>query len=105
MCASSTATTASPLENNTGKPILVPGYDGEPYLRFTTDAVYRNERSPATYLNEERYGEIELPARANAEAKPERKKVADSGYYEWHDHRIHWMSPVPPPQVRAAEDR
>ena len=93
------------LRNETGKTILVPGYDGEPYLRFTTDAVYRNERSPATYLNEERYGEVELPARANAEAKPEWKKVADSGYYEWHDHRIHWMSPVPPPQVRAAEDR
>jgi hypothetical protein len=62
MCASSTATTASPLENNTGKPILVPGYDGEPYLRFTADAVYRNERSPATYLNEDRYGGVELPA-------------------------------------------
>jgi hypothetical protein len=93
------------LRNETGKTILVSGYDGEPYLRFTADAVYRNERSPATYLNEERYGDVELPARADAKAAPEWKQVADSAYYEWHDHRIHWMSPVPPPQVRAAEGK
>jgi hypothetical protein len=93
------------LRNETGKTILVSGYDGEPYLRFTADAVYRNERSPATYLNEERYGDVELPARADAKAAPEWKQVANSAYYEWHDHRIHWMSPVPPPQVRAAEGK
>lgn len=77
------------LRNGTGEPIMVPGYDGEPYLRFTADAVYRNDRSPATYLNEERYGDVEPPAQANAEAEPEWKQVADSSYYEWHDHRIH----------------
>jgi hypothetical protein len=93
------------LRNETGKTIRVPGYDGEPYLRFTADAVYRNERSPATYLNEERYGDVELPARAEAKAAPEWKQVADTAHYEWHDHRINWMSPVPPPQVRAAEGK
>jgi hypothetical protein len=90
------------VRNETGETIVVPGYDGEPYLRFTTDAVYRNDRSPATYLNEERYGNVELPAEADAKAEPEWTKVAGTAYYEWHDHRIHWMSPVLPPQVRAA---
>jgi hypothetical protein len=92
------------LRNRTGETIVVPGYDGEPYLRFTPDAVYRNERSPATYLNDERYGDVDVPARADAKAAPEWKQVVDNGYYEWHDHRIHWMSPLPPPQVRAAKD-
>lgn len=93
------------LRNETGETIVVPGYDREPYLRFTTDAVYRNDRSPATYLNEERYGNVELPAAADAKAEPTWTKVASTAYYEWHDHRIHWMSPVLPPQVRAAEDK
>jgi hypothetical protein len=61
------------LRNRTGETIVVPGYDGEPYLRFTPDAVYRNERSPATYLNDERYGTVDVPARADAKAAPEWK--------------------------------
>lgn len=93
------------LRNETGTEIVVPGYDGEPYLRFTRNAVYRNARSPATYLNEERLGNVELPAVANAEAEPAWTQVAERSYYEWHDHRIHWMSPVAPPQVRAAAGR
>lgn len=90
------------LRNETGKDVVVPGYDGEPYLRFTPQAVYRNARSPAAYLNEERYGNVELPAEASSKAEPSWKKVADRSYFEWHDHRVHWMSPVAPPQVRAA---
>jgi hypothetical protein len=92
------------LRNETGTDVVVPGYDGEPYLRFTTRAVYRNTRSPATYLNEERYGNVALPEDASSKADPVWRKVADRSYYEWHDHRIHWMSPVAPPQVRAASD-
>jgi hypothetical protein len=26
------------------------------------------------------------------------------GPYDWHDHRIHWMSKIDPPKVRAAKD-
>ncbi|MEX2504415.1 MAG: hypothetical protein WD378_06170 [Egicoccus sp.] len=82
----------------------VPGYDGEPYLRFEPDGtVLVNERSPARWLNDDRYGvrETDLPAVADAEAEPVFVPVADGGSYAWHDHRIHFMSPAIPRQVDA----
>lgn len=85
--------------------VVVAGYEGEPYLRFAPDGVYRNENSPATYLNDDRYGRTALPDRADPDAPPAWKKVAPSGRsFDWHDHRIHWMSPVYPPAVEAAKD-
>jgi hypothetical protein len=94
------------LRNTTGKTILVYGYTKDPYLRITPHAVYRNERSPATYLNEVRFANenVDFPADVSAKAAPRWKQVADGPYYEWHDHRIHWMNPILPPQVRSAKD-
>jgi hypothetical protein len=91
------------LRNESGKTVVVDGYDDEPYLRFVGKDVYRNVRSPATYLNEDRYGRIEVPTSADANAKPVWKQVARGGYWEWHDHRIHWMSTIPPAKVSAAK--
>jgi hypothetical protein len=93
------------LRNETGKTIVVLGYAREPYLGLTSDAVYRNAHSPATYLNDDRYGRVALPDKADPKAPPDWTKVADESYYEWHDHRIHWMSPIDPPQVRRAKGR
>ena len=93
------------LTNGTGETMVVLGYRGEAYLRFTADAVFRNRRSPATYLNEERFGDVELPDDADPKAAPDWERVAGDPAYEWHDHRIHWMSPVDPPQVRRAKDQ
>ncbi len=84
------------------EPVLieVPGYNGEPYLRYLPDGtVEQNLRSPATYLNSDRYGNAEtsdLPAEASADAVPEWEVVADDGVYAWHDHRAHWMLTLPP---------
>jgi hypothetical protein len=93
------------VRNDTGRELVVEGYEGEPYLRFEADGgVYRNVNSPATYLNEERYGGVDVPATASKGAEPEWERVSRGRAYEWHDHRIHWMSPIDPPQVRAAPD-
>jgi hypothetical protein len=94
------------LRNTSGQTILVYGYTQDPYLRITPHAVYRNERSPATYLNEVRFADqsVDFPDDVSAKAPPEWKQVSDGPYYEWHDHRIHWMNPILPPQVRRAKD-
>jgi hypothetical protein len=91
------------LTNHTGKTIVVYGYSGEPYVRILPDGtVEENVRSPAVYLNASFYGNATVPASANAGAAPQWKVVDRTGTFEWHDHRIHWMSPVPPPQVTHA---
>jgi hypothetical protein len=54
-------------------------------------------------LNEERFGSVDLPNEADPNAVPDWAKIAAEPSYEWHDHRIHWMSPVDPPQIRRAK--
>ncbi len=80
-----------------GHEVTVPGYQGEPYLRFEADGtVSENVRSPAHFLNTSRYSQSEVPPEADAAAEPEWDVVADDGRYAWHDHRTHWMLEVPP---------
>jgi hypothetical protein len=84
------------------RPLVVEGYRGEPYLRFNPDGrVEVNRRSPAAYLNEDRFAQVELPGRADHRAPPSWAPVAENGRYDWHDHRIHWMSEsTQPPQIK-----
>lgn len=89
------------LVNRSTQTLFVIGYEGEPYLRFGPNGVYVNQRSPAKYLNQDRYAKTAIPASADPKAKPEWVKVTAAETYAWHDHRIHWMSTVPPPTVRA----
>ena len=91
------------LRNETGRTVVVLGYENEPYLVFRDGRVLRNTRSPATYLNDERFGDVSLPAIADPKAAPEWEEVAQKEEYEWHDHRIHWMSRALPPKVAADE--
>jgi hypothetical protein len=93
------------LRNDTGRTIVILGYDGEPYLRFAADGVFRNARSPASYLNLDRYAKVDVPAEADPKAPPRWERVASGAIWSWHDHRIHWMSPIDPPRVRADPDR
>jgi hypothetical protein len=92
------------LRNDSSKELVVLGYEGEPYLAFRNGRVERNMHSPATYLNDDRYGDVELPAAADPKAAPDWEQVSDREVYEWHDHRIHWMSKTLPPKVAAAKD-
>jgi hypothetical protein len=93
------------LRNETGQELVIRGYDGEPYLRFDADGgVFRNTNSPATYLNQERYGGVDVPASASKTATPAWERVSRGRSFDWHDHRIHWMSTIDPPKVREAKD-
>lgn len=86
--------------------VVVHGYQGEPYLRFSPEGVFRNARSPARYLNDDRYGRVTLPPEADPQAPPAWEKVKPGGLpYEWHDHRIHWMSESDPLEVAADPGR
>jgi hypothetical protein len=86
------------LRNRSGHTVVVEGYDGEPYLRFRRDGrVEQNRFSPATYLNESRYEEQEVPLEAIPENRPRWKVIAENGSYSWFDHRIHFTERRPPP--------
>ncbi len=88
------------LRNHTGRTVTVYGYSGEPYARVQPDgAAEQNVRSPAVYLNTNFYANVTVPPSANASAPPKWVVVDRTGQFEWHDHRIHWMSPVTPPEV------
>ncbi len=92
------------LRNDGSETIVVEGYRDEPYLRFEPDGtVSVNTRSPAAYLNEDRFAQVEVPGAADPQAAPEWRVVARNGRYDWHDHRIHWMSKTPPERVRRDE--
>jgi hypothetical protein len=94
------------LVNGTDTDVLVPGYSDEPYLRIGPDGVWRNARSPATYINLDRFGRVELPGDADAAADPEWVQVSTEPRYVWHDHRTHWMSEgLLPPQAAADPTR
>ena len=90
------------LVNETGTDVLVPGYDGEPYLRIGPDGVWRNANNPATYINLDRYAQVDLPAHAGRGAAPDWEQVSTEPHYVWHGHRTHGMSQdVLPPAVAA----
>jgi hypothetical protein len=94
------------LTNHSGRTVTVLGYDREPYGRVLADGtVQLNTRSPAYYLNQNFYGDVNVPASASATATPHWTVVDRTGRLEWHDHRIHWMSPALPPQVKDKAKR
>ncbi|HTC71758.1 MAG TPA: hypothetical protein VK655_02645 [Solirubrobacteraceae bacterium] len=94
------------LTNHTGRTVTIYGYEGEPYARVLANgAVEQNERSPATYLNTNFYAQVSVPSSASASDPPQWKVIDRTGQFEWHDHRIHWMSPVPPAKVKNKSQR
>jgi hypothetical protein len=88
------------LTNRSGEDVVIEGYEGEPYARLLADGTVEvNRNSEATYLNDDRYADAEVPESANPEAPPDWEEIDRSSTFTWHDHRMHWMSTNTPPQV------
>jgi hypothetical protein len=94
------------LQNTSGRTVVIQGYNGEPYARVLGDGTVQvNRRSPAYFLNDDRFGNVKVPASAKPGATPQWQIVDRAGRFQWHDHRIHWMSKVPPKQVTDTSKR
>lgn len=87
------------LVNDTGRDVVVLGYDGEPYLRVGPKGVFENTRSPATYLNRSTTISSSPPKRADPKAAPVWRMVSSATTARWHDHRTHFMGTDDPPEV------
>ena len=89
------------LHNTSGRDVLVRGYSGEPYGRVLADGTVQvNTNSPAYYLNDDRYADVEVPKGIDGKGPPRWKEIDRTGRFEWHDHRFHWMAKTVPPTVR-----
>ena len=87
------------LSAQPGHEVMVADYDGVDYLRFAPDGtVFENRNSKATYQNRSRSGTEAVPAGLAPGAPPDWRRVARGGTYAWHDHRVHWMSPIRAPE-------
>lgn len=89
------------LTNGSHRTVTVLGYQHEPYARVLGDGTVQvNKRSPAYYLNQDFYSNASVPASASPSAAPQWVTQDKTGRFQWHDHRIHWMSTSLPPQVK-----
>ena len=89
------------VTNTTAQELVVPGYEGEPYLRISRDRVLENQNSPAVYLNNDRFAQTPIPPGVGGGEGANWVEVATGPTYRWHDHRIHWMAQTLPPQAKT----
>jgi hypothetical protein len=102
----STASDGSSLTitNGTGRTVIVMGVDDEAYLKFTSQGVWKNVRSPTAYLNEGG-SRSDVPGSADPRAEPEWAGVSDSTTFQFHDHRTDWMGNSRPEVVSQAPNK
>jgi hypothetical protein len=94
------------VTNKGSSTVTIDGYNREPYVRLAPDGtVAVNLRSPAYYLNKDRFSGGTPPSSANPKAAPDWRVVERSGRFEFHDHRMHWMAKTVPSQVKDRSAR
>jgi hypothetical protein len=94
------------VANRGSSTVTIDGYNREPYLRMAPGGtVSVNLRSPAYYLNQDRFSSGKVPAAADPKAAPSWRVVERTGRYEFHDHRMHWMAKNVPAQVKDRSAR
>jgi hypothetical protein len=86
------------LRNFSGQDVVIDDYQNKPYARVLADrTVQVNTNSEAYYLNNDRYANAQVPKRLGS--SPNWKVIDKTGRFQWHDHRMHYMSPTVPPKV------
>jgi hypothetical protein len=94
------------VTNKGSSTVTIDGYNREPYVRMAPDGtVAVNLRSPAYYLNKDRFSGGTPPPSADPKAAPDWRVVERSGRFEFHDHRMHWMAKNVPSQVQDRSAR
>ncbi|MGH8460643.1 MAG: hypothetical protein ACRESS_03445 [Stenotrophobium sp.] len=88
------------IGNNSGKPVVVYGRDGEPLLRIGPDHIEANLRSPS--WNETRQTDSSDSHAAGARADPQWQRVAGGTRYAWVDFRAGYEKLLPPSAIAAA---
>ena len=92
------------LRNASGRDVVIDDYEDKPYARVLADrTVEVNTNSAAYYLNDDRYANVTVPK--GLSATPHWKLVDRTGRFQWHDHRMHWMSTSIPAQVKDTNRR
>jgi hypothetical protein len=91
------------LDNDTGREVIVLGYDNEPYLRVGPKGVWRNRRSPAVYWNRQQNQQVITsapPAGYDASKPPVWQHISGGHVTRWHDHRVHYQGSAPGGRAR-----
>ncbi|WP_229073123.1 hypothetical protein [Actinoplanes sp. DH11] len=89
------------LTNDSGRPVEVLGYSGEPYLEVRPDGTWENANSPAAYVNQTLGGETPLPAGADPTAAPAWRQISTDTTIRWHDRRARRVDAGLLPQAAA----
>ncbi len=91
------------VTNDSDIELMVYGYEVggelEQYARVGPDGVFVNANARATYENTDRYAQVRIPTDAQIGGEPDWEQVSSGTSFAWHDHRVHWMAPTPPPTV------
>ena len=94
------------LTNRSDKTVVIYGYNDDQYARLLPDGTVQvNKRSPAYFLNDDRYADITVPASADADAPAQWTTLDKTGRFQWHDHRMHYMARGVPPSVKDKSKR